>query len=227
MNVMGWIPTGWYPTAIVATQEQIFILNAKGNAVPDSGNAQTRDEGILAYKGSLEIVPTPTINELGRYTQLTMNNTPFFSRRLQTCKGRVVPDTISEQSPIRHVFFIIKGNATYDGVFGDIAGGNGSAALCEYPESVTPNQHALARSFVLLDNFYADGDMTADGLNWTLGSYAGEYLGRMIPAYYGKRSALWTFTGQNAMTMTKVGLLWDYCDWKQKKMRIYGTFTFL
>ncbi len=225
MEVAGWVPTGWYPAAITTTDKNIVVLNVKGSAVLDTNSMRARSKCIADYDGSIEIIPFPSQVQLREYTEMTSHNTPYFSRKSQKCEGGVIPNTITESSPIKHVFFIVKGASSYDAVLGDVPEGNGSRALCAYPENITPNQHALARQFALLDNFYADGDDAADGLNWTLGAYSSDYVGRMVSAYYRNNNAPWTFTGQTPMTMNKVGLFWDYCDWKHIKIRVYGTFT--
>ncbi len=74
-----------------------------------------------------------------------------------------------EPGPIKYCFYIIKENRTYDQILGDMTEGNGDTNLCLFPEDVTPNQHQLARDFVLLDNFYADAEISADGHEWTHG----------------------------------------------------------
>ncbi len=71
----------------------------------------------------------------------------------QGVKGNPVPMKVGEASPIKHVFYIIKENRTYDQMMGDVKEGNGDPDLCLFPEKITPNHHALAREFVLLDNF--------------------------------------------------------------------------
>ncbi|HET7153429.1 MAG TPA: bifunctional YncE family protein/alkaline phosphatase family protein, partial [Candidatus Kapabacteria bacterium] len=222
MGVMGWIPAGWFPDAVIATKEKLYVLNAKGNAVLDSTNRSA----CILYKGTLESIPGPYEGEFKRYTQQLAKNTPYFIRHgKDTCENSPIPDSAGLASPIKYVFYIVKDNASYDQVFGDMKEGNGDAGLCEYPESVTPNQHALAREFTLLDNVYADGDASADGHNWTLGAWCDDYTNKLMTAYYGNRGEPWEFTGQTALTIPKVGYLWDYCDWKGKKIRIYGEFT--
>ena len=62
--------------------------------------------------------------------------------------------------------------------------GNGDAHLCLFPEAVTPNHHALAREFVLLDNFYVDGEVSADGHEWSMGAYATDFVERTWPLSY-------------------------------------------
>ncbi len=92
---------------------------------------------------------------------------------------------IGDSSPVKYVFYIIKENRTYDQVLGDMKEGNGDTSLCLFGEKITPNLHALAREFVLLDNFYVDAEVSADGHNWSMGGYATDYLEKTWPTGYG------------------------------------------
>ena len=89
-----------------------------------------------------------------------------------------------DASPITHCVYIIKENRTYDQVFGDMPQGNGEPSLCLFPEEVTPNHHALVREFVLLDNFYVESEVSADGHEWTMGAYATDFVERTWPLGY-------------------------------------------
>ncbi len=94
---------------------------------------------------------------------------------------------IGDTSPIKYVFYIIKENRTYDQVLGDMKEGNGDTSLGLFGEKITPNLHALAKEFVLLDNFYVDAEVSADGHNWSMGAYATDYLEKTWPTGYGDR----------------------------------------
>src|SRR5205085_7917549 len=103
--------------------------------------------------------------------------------------GNPIPAKVGAPSPIKHVIYVIKENRTYDQVLGDIREGNGEAALCIFPEKITPNHHRLAREFVLLDNFYAEGEVSATGHEWSMGAYATDFVQKVWPLTY-RRSAL-------------------------------------
>src|SRR5690606_3095655 len=87
-----------------------------------------------------------------------------------------VPTKPGERSVFKHVMYIIKENRTYDQVLGDMPQGNGDPSLCQFGREVTPNHHALAEEFVLLDNFYCNGVLSADGHQWTDEGYVTDYL---------------------------------------------------
>src|SRR5205807_6007779 len=103
----------------------------------------------------------------------------------------------SLKSKIQHVIYIIKENRTYDQVLGDMAQGNGDRSLCLFPRDVTPNQHALAERFGLLDNFYCAAEVSADGWVWSTEGMASEYIQRNTRYSYSGRGKKYDAEGQN------------------------------
>ena len=99
-------------------------------------------------------------------------------------KDSPIPGKVGDASPIKHCIYIIRENRTYDQVFGDIKEGNGDAALCIFPEKVTPNAHRLAKQFVLLDNFYVEAEVSADGHEWSMGAYCTDFVKKAWPLNY-------------------------------------------
>ena len=120
-----------------------------------------------------------------------------------------MPERIGEPSLIKHVVYVIKENRTYDQVLGDVAAGNGDPRLCIFGEQITPNQHKLAREFVLLDNTYCAGILSADGHQWSTTAIGTDYLERSfagLPRSYpdgmGEDEA-------DALAYSPAGFLWD------------------
>jgi hypothetical protein len=107
---------------------------------------------------------------------------------------------------------------------GDIPEGNGDKNLVLFGENITPNQHALAREFVLLDNFYVNGEVSADGHNWTMGAYATDYLEKEWPTSYGGRGGIYPGEGTRLIANNKDGFLWDNCKRNGVTYRTYGEF---
>ncbi len=140
-------------------------------------------------------------------------------------EGNPVPRSVGESSPIKYVFYVIKENRTYDQVLGDIPEGNGDRDLTLFGENITPNQHALAREFVLLDNFYVDGEVSADGHNWSLGAYATDYLEKNWPTSYGQRGGSYDAEGTREIANNKNGFLWNNCKRYGVSYRTYGEFA--
>ena len=132
---------------------------------------------------------------------------------------------IGDSSPIKYVFYIIKENRTYDQVLGDVKEGNGDSSLCLFGEKVTPNLHALAKEFVLLDNFYVDAEVSADGHNWSMGGYADDYLEKTWPTGYGGRGGTYDAEGNREIANNKGGFIWDHCARAGVSYRTYGEFA--
>ena len=110
------------------------------------------------------------------------------------------------------MIYIIKENRTYDQVLGDMTEGNGDSNLCLFGEEVTPNHHQLARNFVLLDNFYADAEISADGHEWTMGAYASDFVQKMWRFQYGhNQSKKYVYPAEGVFPMATPagGYLWD------------------
>ncbi|HEX7903318.1 MAG TPA: alkaline phosphatase family protein, partial [Chitinophagaceae bacterium] len=179
------------------------------------------------FKGTLSIIETPDNNKLMEYSRKVYQNMPLDKHKAATLKipsDNPVPTTPGKRSPIKYVFYVIKENRTYDQVFGDIAKGNGDTSLCIFPEKITPNQHALANEFVLLDNFYVDAEVSADGHNWSMAAYATDFVEKIWPTQYGKRGET-EFVGARKIAHPKDGYIWDYCNRAGISYRTYGEFV--
>ncbi len=239
----GFIPVGWYPTCVRVINNKIYVANGKGftsmaNAAFDPFHTnstlgyQTGDNdkwyiGGL-FKGTLSIINTPDEAQLSAYSQQVYKNTPYNkNKELQSAgeKNNPIPEKIGDSSPIKYVFYIIKENRTYDQVLGDMPEGNGDKNLCLFGEKITPNEHALAREFVVLDNFYVNAEVSADGHNWSMGGYADDYLEKTWPTGYGDRGGSYDGEGNRAIANNKVGFIWDDCARNNVSFRTYGEFA--
>jgi len=202
MRVAGLIPAGWYPTAVATSGDgrTLYVANGKGNssgANPDGtyiGNVIT---------GSLSIIPVPDSAGLRRYTSQVYALSPFSNARL----GPTVRP--SDRPPeLKHVVYIIRENRTYDQVLGDVARGNGDARLAIFDNAVTPNAHAIAARWVLFDNFYVNGEVSADGHEWTDRGYASDYNEKTWPQIYSSRRE-WDLTSGEDLANPGGTYLWD------------------
>jgi YVTN family beta-propeller protein len=244
----GFIPVGWYPTAVKYLHGKIYVTNGKGFSSfpnplgPDPYNRGTQmayQQGLLKsvndeqyigglMKGTLSIINTPSEKQLGLYSKAVYENTPYTKQNEQLSNaevGSVIPQKIGQPSAIKHVFYIVKENRTYDQVLGDIPQGNGDTSLTLFGEKITPNQHALAKEFVLLDNFYVNGEVSADGHNWTLGGYANDYLEKNWVTNYGGRGGDYDAEGTREIANNKNGFIWDYAKRAGVSYRTYGEFA--
>ena len=120
-----------------------------------------------------------------------------------------MPERVGEPSVFKHVIYIIKENRTYDQVLGDVTEGNGSPDLCMFGARVTPNQHKLVRDFVLLDNTYCSGILSADGHQWADSAFATDYVERRSPAGRAAIPAAASATGRDALAYSPAGFIWD------------------
>lgn len=245
----GFIPAGWYPTNVKVIGKKIFVTNGKGfssMANPYGPNPVQRKQEVNIhqgdsaksptvqyigglFKGTLSIIDIPGEKELGMYSEMVYKNTPYTKQKELTAQGggegNPIPSKVGALSPIKHVFYIIKENRTYDQVLGDMPEGNGDTSLVLFGSKITPNQHALAREFVLLDNFYVDGEVSADGHNWTMGAYAPDYLEKVWPTNYGQRGGATGGGGALEIAIPKGGFIWDHCKRAGVSYRTYGEFT--
>jgi YVTN family beta-propeller protein len=242
----GFIPTGWYPTCVRVVDNKILVTNGKGlssMANPYGPDPYGKDEEVVyqaggsmkmkvqyiggLFRGNLAIISMPDINKMALYTQDVYKNSPYSKKNEITTEGEnlnPVPMRVGDYSPIKHIFYVIKENRTYDQVLGDMPAGNGDPGLVLFGEKITPNQHAIAREFVLLDNFFVDGEVSADGHNWTMGAYATDYSEKNWPTSYGGRGGSYDSEGEREIANNKKGYLWDNCKRNGVSYRTYGEF---
>jgi len=222
---VGFIPVGWYPTKVLMLKDNtVLVLNGKGGR--SLANPQNQYIGGL-FDGTLSIFRYPDDKTLAEYSQQVFQNTPYKQASLlkSAYDGESsIPRKVGQPSPIKHVFYIIKENRTYDQVFGDMPEGNGDSSLCLFGETVTPNHHKLAREFVLMDNFYVNSEVSADGHNWSMAAYATDYVEKTWPTQYGGRGGEYDFEGTEPTGRPKAGFLWSACARKGVSFRVYGEF---
>jgi YVTN family beta-propeller protein len=237
--VSGFIPTGWYPTAARFTRDgkQILILSGKG--LRSEANPRGPDDpfyvGQLLH-GTLTALPVPDPATLATYTRTVYRLTPYTdATRLEPAgapEGSPIPRKVGEPSPIKHVFYVIRENRTYDQVLGDVPAGNGDPTLCLFGDQVTPNAHALAAEFALFDNFYVNAEVSADGHAFSASAYANDFIEKTWPMSYAKRGGRYmTDSGRpqrnpyGSIAAPPTGYLWDAARRAGVSVRSYGEFA--
>ncbi len=234
-RVLGFIPVGWYPTALAisADGKTLYVANGKGSSSRPNpkgprptipGTSETQFIGRLLL-GTVSIIPVPDSAALGQYSARVYKNVPYTEKKrlASPYEGEsAIPRRVGDKSPIRHVIYIIKENRTYDQVFGDMPQGNGDPNLVLFGEANTPNHHALAREFVLLDNLYCDAEVSADGHNWSMGAYATDYVEKTWPSQYSGRRRTYDYEGGAAVVSPSAGYIWDACKRAGVSYRSYG-----
>ena len=244
----GFIPVGWYPTNVKVIGKKVFVTNGKGFqsfANPNGPNPTGKRQHVdyqhqdkeksdkIEYigglmKGIMSIIDEPTETALAKYSKMVYENTPYTKEKELKAmgeEGNPIPMKVGSPSPIKYVFYIIKENRTYDQVLGDIPEGNGDTSLVLFGEKITPNQHKLAKDFVLLDNFYVDAEVSSDGHNWSMAANAVDYLEKTWPTGYGDRGGNYDAEGNRAIANPPKGFIWDYCKRAGISYRTYGEFA--
>ena len=235
-EIRGFIPTGWYPSAVSVTPDgqRILVGNGKGTASsanpkgprPDKGRSPESEYIGSIILGAVSMIPTPIPEALARYTRQVYKNTPYRDRLLeQTELKSPVPDIVPDQvgvpsKKIEYVIYIIKENRTYDQILGDMVEGNGDTSIVLFGEEVTPNHHALAREFSLLDNFYVDAEVSADGHSWSTAAYATDHTEKSWPAWYSGRGQM--RYNDPGLYVPDSGFIWDLCAAAGLTFRSYG-----
>jgi len=244
-SVVGQIPTGWYPGAVKLSADgnRLFVANVKGHGAlsprkaaakpkgkgdgDDPAPPQPKGHNSHDHLGSVSIIDLPDAEALTAHTEtVNANNRLGYSlagleKPRPDAKPIPVPDRHGEPSVFEHVIYVIKENRTYDQVFGDFKEGNGDPALCIFGEEVTPNHHKLAREFVLLDNFYCSGVLSADGHSWTNAAYATDYLEKQ----FGQFVRSYPYEGSDPLAFPTTGFLWDNALSRNRTFRNYGEFV--
>ena len=144
-----------------------------------------------------------------------VHNSPYSDAELDAEPAGIPP-------AIQHVLYIVKENRTYDQVLGDIGEGASDPSLCLFPEKVGPNHHKLAREFVLLDNFYVNGDVSADGHNWSTSAISNDFVEKLWPSNYAHRHLAYGFEGGEPAAYPPAGYLWTNAAARGVSMRNYG-----
>ena len=238
-RIRGLIPTAWFPSAIGISHDgqTLFVANMKGlGAGPNPrGPNPERPAPTAQYigsmaRGTLSVIGVPDAASLRTYTTQVVKNNGFDETRKILTQGprdttsHALPRRVGDPSLIKHVIYIIKENRTYDQVLGDLPQGDGDRNLVLFGRDVTPNHHALAETFVLLDNCYADAEVSADGHNWSTAAVATDYVQKMWPANYSNRNRAYDFQGGSSAAAPLRGYLWEYAARAGLTYRVYGEF---
>ncbi len=225
-EIIGFIPSGWFPGALAISEGLLYSASVKGVG-SRAGDPEPKGWSVYWYRGTVNRVETPGQDELKKMTrQVFSDNRTQHALRSNTMRGsggtpRPVPRKIGEPSVFDHVVYIIKENRTYDQVFGDVERGNGDPSLCIFGEEITPNHHALADEFVLLDNYYCNGVNSSDGHSWTTEGIVTDHLEKS----FGGFTRSYTF-GDDPLTFSSEGFIWDRVLMAGLSFRNYGEFDY-
>jgi YVTN family beta-propeller protein len=242
---LGFIPVGWYPTSVRVTSDGKQLLVANGKGLASKSNRNGPQPGVIfpgtvseyiagLFQGTVSIIALPSTKDreatLKKWSAKAYAGMPVTSRSQSAPlePGHPIPSKIGDPSPIRYVVYIIKENRTYDQILGDLPMGNGDPTLCLFPEKITPNHHQLAREFVLLDNFYVESEVSADGHEWSMGAYATDFVEKTWPLSYGHnqlKKYSYPSEGNFSIATPAGGYLWDRAREAGVTYRSYGEFV--
>jgi YVTN family beta-propeller protein len=236
-RLLGCFPTGWYPAALVFDEPRraLYVANVKGVGSRDTdwrGERKVNGKTVYGYNthdqlGTISLVPLASLEDLAPHTRKVLDNNRLtetvsaLAPPRKDARPRPLPERHGEPSVFKHVLYIIKENRTYDQVLGDVERGEGDPDLCIFGREVTPNHHKLVDEFVLLDNFYCSGVLSADGHQWATEAYVTDYLERG----FGGWPRSYPFAGGDALAYASSGFLWDNALANKKTLRIYGEFV--
>ena len=245
----GFIPVGWFPTNVKFINNKIWVTNGKGNtslANPYGPRPIKNGEEVILhgadvnapkevqyigsmFKGTMSVIARPAEKDLQGYSKAVYRNASYSPTKSdladKEAPGFPIPMKMGQKSPIKYVFYVIKENRTYDQVLSDVKGGNGDTTLLLFGRKYTPNQHAIAEKFVLLDNFYVDSEVSADGHMWSMGAYATDYMEKSWPTSYGGKGGGIYGDPEKNVVLNKSGYIWDLCNRYGVTFRTYGEFV--
>ncbi|HWD98713.1 MAG TPA: bifunctional YncE family protein/alkaline phosphatase family protein [Bryobacteraceae bacterium] len=231
-KVLGFIPTGWYPTALAISPDgrELYVGTGKGmgfrnNYPPQTAlfrqtapnPAQPYDYIAALLSGHVSVIGVPDAKQLAAYTRQAMANVPSPAANVDSALAARIRRNVFPQ--IKHVVYIIRENRTYDQVLGDLGRGNSDPKLVMFGEKTTPNAHTLAKHFVTLDNFYADGEVSQDGHQWDDAAYATDFTQKAWVNSYSKRGEP---DADERLVASPAGYLWDNCEKHGLSYRTYG-----
>ncbi len=224
-RVVARIPVGWYPDALALDGNELYVADAKGDGM--HANPAFRPLERATYSQYVAILTAGDLRRISfaEFQRADARNSQAVDALIARPSKRPAATLLRVGGPIRHVIYIIKENRTYDQVLGDIKRANGDARLAWFGERVTPNQHAIARRFGILDNAYTDAQVSADGHNWTDAAFANDYVERFWPPNYGGRRALYDFQNGAGPVVPQGGYLWDDALRSGVSFRDYGEDT--
>jgi len=234
---LGLVPTAWYPVdiAVDQTHNRLLVTNADGvgdlagmgSVGYQTGTTRTGHQ-VYQQEGSASLIPFPAEKDLAHYTDKVYSDNNWFGMDKRNAQARrnvspvAMPERIGEPSTIKHVFYIIKENRTYDQVLGDLGRGNGDPSLTQFGQKVTPNLHQLANSFPLLDNFYTSSIQSASGHQWVTQATDPDYQEKETDE---GNVRSYPFNGGDALTYSSTGFLWNDAEKNGVSFANFGEYT--
>jgi YVTN family beta-propeller protein len=231
-DLLGRVPTASYPVFAGATSgkhPQLVWVAAKGlGAGPDpNGPNPNSPNDSDDHINSFYYLPSQTMGMAGALAfpsddQLRKLTPAASAQVFPTNAEHPPPGTpIRSNGPIKHVFYFVRENRTYDQELGDDPRGDGDAKLTLFGANITPNMHALVRRFPLLDHVYANSEASIDGHFWTSASAVSDYVVKNWHQNYAGRQRPYDF-GVYAVSWPPKGFLFDQAQKQGISWANYG-----
>ena len=214
LEQLGIVPTGGFPTASLVVGTKLVVSTSKGQGPQVNNPSPKGGFNVYQFAGTLEFVDLDSANTLSKLTK------QFFANQKPISDDSKLPFEVNGGKPIEHVVYILKENRTYDQIFGDMPVGDGDPKLCTYGEEFTPNQHALAREFGLLDNYYCNGVNSADGHSWAMEGNESNYQERA----QGGWTRSYPYGGDDSLAISSTGFLWNSVLASGKTFKNFGEY---
>lgn len=233
-RLVGLVPVGWFPGAVVhdPSRQSIYVANIKGiGATKKYWPGEKSKYKANQHFGTLSLVRVPTEEEVAGHTRTVLRNLrrPAIEAAMLPPRAhqppRPVPERAGEPSVFKHVVYLIKENRTYDQVLGDMTQANGDPELCVFGEPITPNQHKMVGEFVLLDNTYCSGMVSADGHQWADTGITTDYMERSFAGFPRSYPDGMEDTDIDALAYSPAGFIWDNALANGLRLRVYGEFA--
>jgi DNA-binding beta-propeller fold protein YncE len=231
-KLAGRIPTGWYPTAVLATKDSLFVVSGKGMGPgPNPRGPQPISTWKVGPRSTTrgQLSGTLVMNDLAGASGAELAQ---LTARVARANGWDKIRTSFKYPPIEHVIYVIKENRTYDQVLGDLTQADGDTSLLYFPRDVSPNHHALAERFGIYDRFFVNAEVSPDGHNWSTAAYTTDYVQKTVPQNYSNRGRTYDYEGTNRehevdddVAEPSSGYLWNLAQKAGLSYRNYGEFV--
>ncbi len=241
---VSYVPTGWFPTRVVVQDGNVYVSNAKGHGTGPNVFTRNFFESDGFYdtlrRGSVSVFPVPDAANLKTLTQTVLSANGFIP---------IANPSTALPKEIKHVVLIVKESRAFDEVFGDVGGVPALArmgATNGYADggrkrfslqriNVTPNHHAIAKQWMMSDNFYADSEGSQDGHQWLAGTYPDAWTeSSLMSSYAGQKDFRSPTTAPGRLlfpvktksidleALQKDGTLWRHLETKGISFRVFG-----
>ena len=239
-SLAGRIPSGWYPSAVLALGDTLLVANGKGSrSAPNPGGPQPIMSREHAGSAGAQYTFALLTGSLMRASLARVRGAELAALSTRVARANGWSDSTRaapRYPPFQHVVYIIKENRTYDQVLGDLSTADGDSSLVFFPRPNSPNHHALAERFGIFDRFFVNAEVSADGHNWSTAAYASDYLEKTVQSNYGGRGRTYDYEGTNRgggsehipdddVSDPASGYLWNLAERKGITFRNYGEFV--